>query len=258
MLKEQWNVHFHVKLIWLLTSQHDTSSKKAIWWCKSNATSAKNNINQTHRAYLFFFFPNMAYNLSHLASLNWLRSLPCFCGLFLKVSFLRLLANWSIMVKNTNFHKFGKYLGKLFDGCLQLAFLAECKKGSLTALAWVYKLHSTCNFRQPTFGRGKKMLWAKKNQIYIFSDLHEYLTEGVFFPWYTTYKNTAALNPLSLISLWVLGRGKGQKERLWRVFSFRGQKPPLGMQHWKTALMQLPYRSKAYRILRYGLGWKGP
>lgn len=105
-----------------------------------NAKATPLTCQEQHKSnphYLIVFLQNTAYNLSHLANLNWLRSLPCFLWAFLKVSFLRLLADLSIMVHDQNFHSFGKYLGKLLNGCLQLDFLAECRKVSLTTLACV-------------------------------------------------------------------------------------------------------------------------
>lgn len=71
------------------------------------------------------------------------------------------------MVSDQNFHNIGKYLEKLLDGWLQLDFLAECRKGSLTTLAWVYKLPvmwlQTNYFGKK--GEKKAATWMKKKQL---------------------------------------------------------------------------------------------
>lgn len=60
------------------------------------------------------------------------------------------------MTKILVIHHFGKFLGKLFNACLQLDFFDECRKGLLPTLVWICKIHSTHYFRQPTY-RGKEL-----------------------------------------------------------------------------------------------------
>lgn len=71
------------------------------------------------------------------------------------------------MTKILAIHNFGKYLGKLLDACLQLDFLDEWRKGLLPTLVYIYKTHSTQDFRQPTYGkqRLKKLHEWKKSKF---------------------------------------------------------------------------------------------
>lgn len=60
---------------------------------------------------------------------------------------------------------FGKYLGKSFDTCLQLD-LNKCGKGLLPTLVCIYEIHSTRDFRQPTYGKQREKIYiTEKEQI---------------------------------------------------------------------------------------------
>lgn len=71
------------------------------------------------------------------------------------------------MTKMLVIHNFGKYLGKLFDACLQLDLLDEWRKGLLTTLVCISKIHSTHDFGQPTHGkqREKKLHERRKSKF---------------------------------------------------------------------------------------------
>lgn len=71
-----------------------------------------------------------------------------------------LKRSFSKAADDQNFHHFGKYLGKCLDGCLQLDFSVESRKGSQPHQPAF--ISHTVHVGQPTFGKREKQRQQKE------------------------------------------------------------------------------------------------
>lgn len=161
---------------------------------------------------------------------------------------LRFLVNLSITVNDQNF------IGKSFNACLQLDLLNECRKGLLPTLVCIYEIHSTHDFRQPTYGKHREKSYmsekrANLNLQKMFSiNCMNMCLKGCFFLsiQHTKIQQLPTLTLICLCALEVDKRNKcaqfssEDRKLLWHT--------PL-----KRALMQLSYGSKARRISKCNL-----